>query len=145
MLRPTLALLIVAVPSLGVVPSAQAAPTLKPPGVLRVCGNGAPTDVFIDRGELHKEKRGLADGKCKNFKVPKGKYAVTVTAACTNARDARLADVAVSPTSRALYHGTSLGGARVVRESTTTWTSTWECTGINQAVPPGQPTPPPFR
>ena len=133
MLRPTLALLIVAVPSLGVVPSAHAATTLKPPGELRVCGNGARTDVDVDRDELHKEKQGLADGKCKSFALRKGKYAITVVGRCEGNQDARLADAGVAPTSRALYHGTSLAGARVVRESTTTWTATWECVGVTSA------------
>lgn len=106
------------------------APAAKVPGELRVCSQGAAgMDVFVDKADLHKEKRGLGAGACKTFALPKGKYAVTVVGQCADARDAHLTDLAVAPSSRALYQGTSLAGARVVRESTTTWTATWECVG----------------
>lgn len=123
---------------------AQASVTAKPPGELRVCGEGAPMDVFVDRDELHKEKRGLAAGTCKSFALPKGKYAVTVTADCENNRDAKLADITVAPASRALYQGEALAGARVVRESTTTFTATWTCLGLEGATPDPGTAPPPF-
>jgi hypothetical protein len=109
---------------------APAPPAAKVPGTLRVCAQGpAGMDVFVDKADLHKEKRGLGAGACKDFALPKGKYAVTVVGQCADARDAHLTDLAVAPSSRALYQGTSLAGARVVRGSTTTWTATWECVG----------------
>ncbi len=129
--------------------AAQAATAVKPPGELRVCSEGALTDVFVDRDELHKEKRNLAAGKCKSFALPKGKYAVTVLGHCENNRDSKLTDIAVAPESRALYKGEYLAGARVVPESTTTFTVTWDCTGVGtnpgEGGPPafGEPTPPP--
>lgn len=122
--------------------AAPAAPAAKVPGKLRVCAQGpAGMDVFVDSTKLHKEKRDLGAGACKTFSLPKGKYAVTVVGHCGDARDARLADLAVAPASRALYHGTTLAGARVVRGGTTTWTATWECAG---ALEPGA-TPTPFN
>jgi hypothetical protein len=133
MARRALLVACVVTAALSAPAAAYGAPPVKPPGELRVCGNGAAMDVFVDKAELHKEKRDLADGKCKSFSLPKGKYAVTVVGHCATNADARLADLAVAPASRALYSGTSLAGARVVRESTTTWTATWECLGATQA------------
>lgn len=129
MARRSLYVLLSAAAVLSTPATAFAAGAEKVPGELRVCGHGAKTDVYVDRDELHKEKTGLADGKCKSFAVPKGKYAVTVVGTCAGNADAKLADVEVAPTSRALYQGEMLAGARIVRESTTTWTATWECIG----------------
>ena len=123
---------------------AQAATAAKPTGELRVCGEGALMDVFVDRGELHKEKRNLPAGKCKDFTVPKGKYAITVLGHCENNRDSTLADIAVAPESRALYQGEFVAGARVVPDSTTTFTATWTCLGVDGAEPDPGTSPPPF-
>jgi hypothetical protein len=143
MARRSLVVLLSAFAVLSVPATAQAAvaaPAVKVPGKLRVCAQGpAGMDVFVDKGDLHKERRDLGAGACRTFKLPKGKYAVTVVGHCGDARDAQLADLAVSPTSRGLYHGTSLAGARVVRASTTTWTATWDCQGASQ--PGATPTP----
>ena len=148
-MRDALVLLLAVGGMLSTPAAAQAATAAKPPGELRVCSEGALTDVFVDRGELHKEKRNLPPGKCKSFALPKGKYAITVLGHCENNRDSKLTDIAVAPESRALYTGEYLAGARVVRESTTTFTVTWDCTGIGpnpgESGPPafGEPTPPP--
>lgn len=123
---------------------AQAATAAKPTGELRVCGKGALMDVFVDRGELHKEKRNLAAGKCKDFTLPKGKYAITVLGHCENNRDSTLADIAVAPESRALYQGEYVAGARVVPDSTTTFTATWTCLGVDGVEPDPGTSPPPF-
>ncbi|MBA3742063.1 hypothetical protein [Sporichthya sp.] len=140
--RALVLLLTTAAAVLGPAGVARGVTAEKVPGELRVCGEGAITDVFIDRDELHEEKRSLAAGKCKRFALPKGKYAVTVTAFCENNRDAKLADVAVAPESRALFQDEYIAGARVVRESTTTFTTTWDCTGLaGTAEPSGGPTP----
>lgn len=149
MVRRALALLVTTASALaGPVGIAHAGvqdkPSGKPLGELRVCGEGAVMDVFIDRGELHEEKRGLAAGKCKNFAVPKGKWAVTLLGFCENNRDSKLADIAVAPESRALYQDQYLAGARVVRESTTTYTATWTCLGVTESEPDPGTSPPPF-
>jgi hypothetical protein len=139
--------LLCAVAALSVPTTAAAAVATKPPGKLRVCGQGpAGMDVFVDkadaRTELHKEKRDLGAGACASFPLPKGRYAVTVVGRCADARDAELAGLAVTPESRGLYHDTTLAGARVVRESTTTWTATWECAGAPSGGTPLEGTPP---
>lgn len=151
MVQRALALLLTTAATLAGPTTAHAAAEKKPTpkGELRVCGEGAPMDVYIDRDELHKEKRGLSAGECKDFALPKGKYAVTVIAACTSNQDAKLADITVAPASRALYRSGALAGARVVRKSTTTFTATWTCVGIGGTAPDatapptfGEPSPP---
>ena len=141
MARRSLVVLLSAAAVLSAPATAVAAPTAKVPGQLRVCAQGpAGMDVFVDSTKLHKEKRDLGAGACKTFTLPKGKYAVTVVGHCGDARDAKLADLAVSPPGRALYQGSSLAGARVVRGSTTIWTATWECTGVpTGGTPMGTP------
>lgn len=144
MIRRTLALLLTTTAALaGSAGVAQAAVTAKPSGELKVCGEGALMDVFVDRGELHKEKRNLPAGECKTFTLPKGKYAITVVGHCENNRDSTLVDIAVAPQSRALYQDDYIAGARVVPDSTTTYTVTWACLGVNEVEPaPGSDTPP---
>ena len=145
MARRTLALLLTTTAALaGSAGVSQAAVAAKPPGVLEVCGEGALMDVFVDRGELHKEKRNLPAGECKTFTVPKGKYAITVLGHCENNRDSTLADIAVAPQSRALYQDDYIAGARVVPDSTTTYTVTWTCLGVDGAESDPGSDPPPF-
>jgi hypothetical protein len=108
-------------------------------GELRVCGTGAVTDVYVDRGTLHKQKLGLADGTCRTFRLPQGQYAVTVVGHCAGNQDAHLSGLAVDPTDRTLYQNGSVAGARVTRDSTTTWTATWECTGAPTTGTPFNP------
>lgn len=145
MVRRSLVLLLSAAATLAAPGGiAHAQTTEKLPGELRICSEGAVMDVFVDRDELHKEKRGLAAGKCKNFALPKGKYAITILGFCENNRDSRLADIAVAPESRALYQDQYLAGARVVRESTTSFTATWTCLGVSGSEPDPGTTSPPF-
>ena len=145
-MRRTLVLLLTAGAALGGPAAAHAAPGEKSPGELKVCGNGAIFDIFVDRAldevELHKERREVAAGECRRFMLPKGKYAITVSGRCENNRDARLSDLAVSPPKRALYAGEAIAGARVVRDSVTTFTATWTCLGVEGQTP--DHTPPPF-
>lgn len=108
----------------------------KPTGVLKVCSEGAPADVFLDKGKLHREKRNLQPGKCKAWTVPRGQWAVTITADCENFRDPVLKGIEVDPEERALFYPSgSLGGARVKPKTTTTVTATWECPGYSTSSP----------
>lgn len=145
MTRRTLALLLTTTAALaGSAGISQAAVAAKPAGELKVCGEGALMDVFVDKGKLHREKRNLPAGACKTFTVPKGKYAITVLGHCENNRDSTLADIAVAPRSRTLYQDDYIAGARVVPDSTTTYTVTWTCLGIDDAEPDPSNDPPPF-
>lgn len=147
MVRRALALLLTTAATLAGPTAAPAATAKapKPKGELRVCGEGAPMDVFLDKGKSHREVRALAADTCKSFKVSRGQWAVTVNAACENFRDARLTSLTVDPADRALYYPEGgLGGARVERDSRTTVTAVWNCLGYANPASPAPDAPPPF-
>jgi hypothetical protein len=127
----------------GVANAAGASPVKTPSGPktgkLRLCTDGSPMAVYVDGVGLHRAKEHLADGACVAYRLPKGKYAVTVVGSCTNNASAALTGARVEPARRALYNtgGDGLAGARVKAKRTTIFAASWSCRG--ETASPGGP------